>query len=64
MAKIETAYPLPKNMLPKDIEKRLFKYSKNRLGRRGKSDSQQIGGLAVCHLDVYSSFDSAMRNGK
>ncbi len=33
MAKIETAYPLPKSMLPKDIEKRLSEYNKTKSPR-------------------------------
>ncbi|KAH8595103.1 hypothetical protein B0O99DRAFT_686962 [Bisporella sp. PMI_857] len=30
MAEIQTAYPLPKNMLPEDIEKRISKHTKEK----------------------------------
>ncbi|KAF8847281.1 hypothetical protein BDZ45DRAFT_781623 [Acephala macrosclerotiorum] len=42
IAEIQTAYPLPKNMIAEDIEKRLFKKAKKNLARKNKEEGKHL----------------------
>ncbi|PVH70488.1 hypothetical protein DL98DRAFT_577851 [Cadophora sp. DSE1049] len=42
IAEIQTAYPLPKNILPEDIEKRLFKHTGGKLPLKNKEEGRTM----------------------
>ncbi|PVH71134.1 hypothetical protein DL98DRAFT_435768 [Cadophora sp. DSE1049] len=45
VAEIQTAYPLPKNMLPEDIEKRFFNHTRGKkLPRKNKEEARIMSG--------------------